>query len=372
MIDRKRTHPIFALLFCCLANVFFTNAQQKAENDSSAIKGSLLIVPYATYQEETSFAPGISFAYHFKSDDYSRISSFNGFATYTFLHQFIFQVSPKIYFRGTKWFLYGYFSLRNYADYFYGIGNKPTGLKQPYISRAFYINLQPQYEIGKDFFIGANICYEYEKIEPGESFSENRDFIFNNYGKTGWEKPYGRLALGFVSMYNKRDNAFYTHEGYFAKLTYNASVAGIGSTYTTHHFIADYRHFLPVFKKHTLAWQAYMGVVLGKEIPFLSLPAVGGSDFLRGFRQGMYRDNSMFVLQAEYRLPIYKRFKGVFFLSAGDVLNSSNVHIEKLKISYGAGLRFRYNDAGAHLRFDVAGNNYGDGFQFYLTASEAF
>ncbi|MDR0371686.1 MAG: BamA/TamA family outer membrane protein [Prevotellaceae bacterium] len=372
MTDNKYTYPIFALLFYCFAGVFPTHAQQKAENDSNIIKGSLLIVPFATYQEETSFAPGVSFACHFKSNDYGRISSLNGFATYTFRHQFVFQASPKIYFRDTKWFLYGHLSLRNYTDRFYGIGNQPTDLKQPYVAQTFGIDLQPQYETGKDLFVGPNICYEYEKIEPGESFSENRDVIFDNYGKTGWEKPYGRLALGLAGMYNKRDNTFYTRKGYFAKLVYNVAVAGIGSTYTTHRLTADYRHFLPVFNSHTLAWQACINVVWGKEIPFSSLPTVGGSDFLRGFRQGVYRDNCMFVLQAEYRMPVYKRFKSVIFLSAGDVLNSGNAHIEKLKVSYGVGLRFRYNDAGAHLRFDVAKNNYGDDFQFYLTASEAF
>lgn len=345
---------------------------QKTEKDSSFIKRSLLVVPYATYQEETSFAPGISFSYHFKSNDYRKISSINAFATYSFLNQFIFRASPKIYFENTKWYLYANFNIRNYIDYFYGIGNKPSDLKQLYTSQLFYINLQPQYEITDNLFIGPNLSYAYEQIKTDESFAENKDFIYANYGDIGWEKAHNRLALGFVSMYNKRDNSFYTQNGYFAKITYNVSVAGLGSTYTTHNFSLDYRHFIPVFKNHTLGLQAYTDAVLGKKIPFSTLPGIGGSDYLRGFRQGMYRDNIMFVFQTEYRLPIYKRFKAAFFASLGDVVNSRQCQIEKIKFSYGAGLRFRYNDAGAHLRFDIARNNYGDGFQFYLTASEAF
>ena len=93
---------------------------------------------------------------------------------------------------------------------------------------------------------------------------------------------------------------------------------------------------------------------------------------LRGFRQGMYRDNVLLLLQTEYRIPVYKRLKAAVFCSAGDVINSRKSQIDKLKVAYGAGLRYRLNDARVHLRFDVAKNNYGEKLQFYITATEAF
>jgi hypothetical protein len=54
------------------------------------------------------------------------------------------------------------------------------------------------------------------------------------------------------------------------------------------------------------------------------------------------------------------------------VLNSSDFKIDKLKVAYGAGLRYQLNDARVHLRFDIAKNNYGEKLQFYITATEAF
>jgi hypothetical protein len=48
-----------------------------------------------------------------------------------------------------------------------------------------------------------------------------------------------------------------------------------------------------------------------------------------------------------------------------------NPSIHKIKVGYGAGLRFRLNDARVHLRLDVAGNNDGE-VKFYITATEAF
>jgi outer membrane translocation and assembly module TamA len=71
-------------------------------------------------------------------------------------------------------------------------------------------------------------------------------------------------------------------------------------------------------------------------------------------------------------LPIYHRLKAAVFCSVGDVVNSADYRIDKLKVAYGAGLRYRLNDARVHLRFDCAKNNYGDKLQFYITASEAF
>jgi outer membrane translocation and assembly module TamA len=86
----------------------------------------------------------------------------------------------------------------------------------------------------------------------------------------------------------------------------------------------------------------------------------------------MYRDNLLFLVQSEYRIPIYKRLKAAVFCSAGDVMNNSDYSTHKLKVAYGAGLRYRLNDARVHLRVDVAKNNYGGKLQLYITATEAF
>ena len=114
------------------------------------------------------------------------------------------------------------------------------------------------------------------------------------------------------------------------------------------------------------------GIFGSNGIPFELLPTVGGRDLLRGFRQGKYKENVLFVAQTEYRLPVYKRLKAAVFCSAGDVTNSTDYRIDKLKVAYGVGLRYRLNDARVHLRLDIARNNYGDKLQAYITASEAF
>jgi outer membrane protein assembly factor BamA len=232
--------------------------------------------------------------------------------------------------------------------------------------------LQPQYIISKNFLVGASVSFRFEKILTDTVFETTKTSIFEEFGNDGWE-PFTQMNVGLVAAYDSRDNQFYPKNGIFAKTSFTVSKSGWGSSYSLQEFMLDFRQFVPLFGTHVFAWQFYSDGIFGNNgIPFELLPTVGGRDFLRGFRQGMYRDNVMIMAQTEYRLPIYKRLKAAFFCSAGDVMNSSDFKIDKLKVAYGAGLRYRLNDARVHFRIDFAKNNYDNKLQFYITATEAF
>lgn len=341
-------------------------------SDSIVSRRSLFVIPTVTFQPETSVAPGIAYGYYFKSKDLSKISSITGGTVYTFRNQFLFNITPKIYFNTDKCYLYSNLNIRNYPDNYYGIGNKPTETKQAYTSQTISLLVQPQYIISKYFYVGASLSSRYERILTDNSFELNKPEIYNKFGQEGWT-AFTQTSVGLVAAFDNRDNQFYPERGCFAKTTFSTSRNGLGSNYSLQEFTLDIRQYIPIIGSHTLAWQAYYSGIFGKNgIPFQLLPTVGGIDKLRGFSQGMYRDNVLMILQTEYRLPIYKRLKGAAFCSVGDVMNSSDYKIDKLKIAYGAGLRYRLNDARVHLRFDIAKNNYGDNLQLYLTASEAF
>jgi outer membrane protein assembly factor BamA len=341
-------------------------------NDSVVTKRSLFIIPHAAYQQETSWSAGVAGGYYFKSNDLRRISSISGSMDYTLLNQFIFNITPKIYLADKKWYLYSNLNFRNYPDFYYGIGNSPSGVKYAFTARNFSLLFQPQYSITKEIFAGLLLSFRNESVALDAAFEENRAAIYERFGSAGWN-PFSQLNIGMVASYDSRDNQFYPQKGIFAKSTFSTSGSGLGSTFSVTDFALDFRNYQPVFKNHVFGWQAlFAGVFSKNEIPFQLLPSVGGRDYLRGYRQGMYRENVMLLLQTEYRMPIYKKLKGALFCSAGDVVNSNNYRIDKLKFAYGAGLRYRLNDARVHLRFDIAKNNYGEKLQFYITATEAF
>ena len=353
----------FTVLFCC-ANV----TGKAISTDSVVLKRSFYAFPFASYQQETHLASGVTAAYYFKSKDLSRISSIAGTTVYTLLNQFSVNLSPKIYLGNNKYFLYSNFTARNYPDRYYGIGNQQNASPTPFTARGFSMLLQPQYLLSKSFFVGTLLSFESEQLH---SALESRDPLLL-YRATDWQ-AYHQLHVGVVAAFDSRDNQFYPKSGNFAKTTLSLSNVGWGSSYTLQEITLDLRNYLPLAPHQLLATQLYFDGIYGRvPPPFGQLPSVGGTDLLRGFRQGQYRENVMVVLQSEYRFQIYKKLKAAAFCATGDAMNSTDYKIDKLKVAYGAGLRYQLNDARVHLRFDVAKNYYGDKLKFYLTATEAF
>lgn len=363
------------LFLCCLLVAVSTWAQSDsitAKSDSIVSKRSIFVIPHASYQQETSLAPGIAYGYYFKSKDLSRISSISGSVIYTLRNQFIFNTTPKLYFGNNNWYLYSNINLKKYPDFYYGISNQKTDLKQSFTSQNLSILLQPQYAVTKNLFVGPNVSVKVEHVKTDSTFNENKDMIFERFGHAGWD-PYYQVSIGGVVTYDTRDNAFYPYKGTFAKLSFSLAQAGWGSTYSLQQISLDVRKYIPLFKTHVLAFQGRFEGIWGQNgIPFQMLPTVGGSDVMRGFRERQYKENLMMALQAEYRIPLFWRLKATVFCATGDVFDSNNFRTDKLKFTYGAGLRCRLNDARVHLRFDIAKNNYGDKLQFYITATEAF
>jgi outer membrane protein assembly factor BamA len=352
---KKLCNVVLILFFCCHAF-----AQQ---NDTTFIKSSIYAIPAAYYTPETRWAFGVSGAYYFQTNDLKKTSSLTANAFYTLNKQFSFNISPKIYFKNSDWYLYSNFSVAKYPDFFFGMGNKKSHTKTAYTSQYLNVMLQPQVELRKNFYIGGIFSFRYEKFDTYFSTFPHSTKLSGN--------AYHTSTFGSVQMWDKRNNLFYATNGWFLKLTGEIAWDKLLSSNTFYRTTIDFRYFQPVFKTHTIAAQGYFQGIFGNEVPFTLLSTLGGSDLMRGFRQGQFRNNASFVLQTEYRIPIYKRLKASIFASAGEVFGKYYEQ-EKLKIAFGAGLRYRLNKAGAHMRLDLAKDNYGNKPQVYFTVGEAF
>ena len=122
-----------------------------------------------------------------------------------------------------------------------------------------------------------------------------------------------------------------------------------------------------------LAFQGYYSGNLGDEIPIRSIATLGGSNRMRGYYEGRFRDKQMLVLQSEARLPVYKRFGAVVFGGLGDVGKTiGDFSLADLKYSYGGGLRFAVNKTeklNIRIDYGITGNG-SSGLYFQL--GEAF
>ena len=331
---------------------------------------SFYCVPTLAYQPETKFAFGVGGGYYFKFINPSKISSLTFNTSVTQNQQFTFNVTPRIYFGNKTWYVYSNLNIQNYPDTYYGIGNaKEDLLTHPirYTSRRFSLTLLPQRYLTEHLSLGILLSVKSEKTVWADSL--NKRMLTTNV--LGW-KPYLMVGLGCALTYDSRNSLFYPTTGVFSKLNFIRYDRFWGSSYNVTDLRFDFRHYISLYQNHVFAWQFYTNWKLGCAIPFQMLATIGGSDLMRGFTQEKYRDNALAVLQGEYRFPIYNIFKGAVFCSTGDVFDSRNLIIDKLKFSYGAGVRFRITKAKVNLRFDVTLNNYYSGFNYYITAMEAF
>ena len=356
-------------------------AKEKTDSVSSHYKipTSWFLVPAGFYQEETSLGLGLNGGYYFKSKSLDKISSISGSAFYTLLNQVKINLNTRFFMADDRVYLLGNVQLRHYVEHYYGISNDINSLvgvdeadANIYTSQILDVNFQPFYNFTKTLSAGLYVGVRGERMVK---FNENLEArvadIRKTYGDAGWD-DYLMLGLGAQFMYDDRDNYFYPQKfSNFLKLsaiTYNKEV---GSSFSCTNLKLDFRQYVPTWLGQVLAWQVKFETNLGNEIPFQMLATVGGSDNLRGIRERKYIDNSMFECQLEYRIPIWWRLKAVVFCSVGDVFDINNPVIVKPKVGYGAGIRFRLNQARVNFRLDVAGNNYGE-WKFYITATEAF
>jgi hemolysin activation/secretion protein len=146
-----------------------------------------------------------------------------------------------------------------------------------------------------------------------------------------------------------------------------------GSDYNYNSIIVDLRKYFPVGMEKVLAFQVYSLNTTGYEVPIRSLASFGGSNRMRGYYDGRYKDNNMFILQTEYRFPIYHWLKGVVFGGSGTVSHDIKAfEIQNVKSSFGGGLRIALSKKEKlNLRIDY-GIGQGKNNGLYLQLGEAF
>ena len=93
---------------------------------------------------------------------------------------------------------------------------------------------------------------------------------------------------------------------------------------------------------------------------------------MRGYFEGSFRDNNMAVLQGEYRMPLFWRFRLVGFADIGEVApNLRGFDLPGIKWTAGGGLHFLLAEvAQIYIRLDYGFSN--NSSEFYFFINEAF
>ena len=99
----------------------------------------------------------------------------------------------------------------------------------------------------------------------------------------------------------------------------------------------------------------------GQQLPEPAQYKLGGQDTLRGYRDDMFRDNSMFLRTIEYRFPVISKVQGALFTDFGGVWNSGWMP-ENMHSSIGFGLQIQ-TPVGP-MRVDLAHGSQGNRVHF--------
>jgi len=330
----------------------------------------VLVLPIIARSIETGWSFGGAGAATFRlmgRDTVSRTSNAEAVALYTTRKQFVAAVNGSVYFPGERFIINEQLSYSSFPDEFWGLGKKaPDSNEESYKFKQYYVYIHPQLRVGKSLFLG--MVYQYQRVfnidyEQGGLFDTQ-----NVLGRQG----YHISGLGLSLTYDTRNNAFAPDKGAMFQFYFDEFAPIFGSNYLYTSYVLDLRRFVRTFKGQVLALQVLGNFNTG-EVPLRSLAALGGSNTMRGYYAGRYRDKNAGVLQAEYRVPLFWRIGAVGFADMGNVgPELKDVNFQHLKYSYGGGLRVALNQTEKlNLRLDY-GLAKGGSNGFYLQLGEAF
>lgn len=185
---------------------------------------------------------------------------------------------------------------------------------------------RPQSEYTSNSITFRNKDDKYQKYKSGTDRSNRESWKEDNFGLT--------RSILMQHITDTRDNYIYPTEGYKSTLGYE--YAGLGGDFSYHKFTIDGSTFRKVGRNQILVFHGSYGHSTD-DLPTVSKFMLGGQDTIRGYRDDMFRGNSMVLGNIEYRFPLSKNFKAALFTDFGSAWDSGWTP-SKLHGSYGVGV----------------------------------
>ena len=248
---------------------------------------------------------------------------------------------------------------------FFGIGRE-ADREEAYTARSFGASTNFNVQAAEDLFVGPLYHYEFFSIEERDGGG-----LLDSGELRGAEGDLVASGLGGRLIWDTTGGAFWPTTGFVLDTDLLYYPENLGSSYDFGLYGADFRRYFTLFGSHVLALQGRYRGSWG-EVPFQFLPSVGGDGPMRGLLERRYRDDVSATVQAEYRLPINRRFGVVGFVSAGQVGEDlSDLELADPKIAGGFGFRIALNtEQKLNLRIDIAFSEMGT--SPYVNMQEAF
>jgi len=340
-----------------------------AQEDSSApgprpYRTRITVLPYATYAPQTKVQFGIAGGVQFKwpgsaMDSTTRPSYIAGNLAYTTKGQWSVYFENSLYAPANRWWLWSRMSAGYFPLFYYGVGPFTTRADTNLMKHSFLIlEGKAVRRVTGDLYVGLH--YRLESFFD-VSWQFPQRIASNLPGSYGGHSS----GLGVTAQLDARNSTTTPTRGHYVLLDYLHQASWLGSDFEYGQVALDARLYLPVrSRKDVLALNLY-GEWNGSDVPIQSMARL--SDYstaylARGVYLGRFRDRHELIAQVDYRGHLKGRFGYVVFGSAGSVYGTGGAELfDKLKYTYGAGLRFNVNPADPlNLRVDYTLTSFGE------------
>lgn len=326
---------------------------------------SWFALPMLFWLPETKLGFAGSGGVHFRLEGAPDASNAFLVVGYTMEGQGSVDLSSDVQLRGGT-LLSGRFRAVHYPDSFYGIGPRTTLAEREEMTRRF-AELNASAELP---LLGPRLRGGIRLHARGEEITDVTPGGLIAAGAVEGADGFTALGLGVGVTWDSRDAPLWPSRGTFAQASYLYYPEKLGRNDGFGRGAVEGRLFLPLGRERVLGLAALLEETHG-DTPFSLLSKLGSTRYLRGVREGRYRDRLAWAAQAELRVPLARRLYAAAFGGFGDVgPDLDALRADDLKVSGGAGLRFRLTEQGANLRLDVAASDAGP--EVYVLLLEAF
>ncbi len=340
---------------------------QELKHSEKKIRFQVLPSIYYTPETRTAFGAVGILSFKFDAQDsILPVSKISPSFIYTQNAQILANVNFDMY-TNRNWRVFGDVGYFVYPYFFSGVGNNHPGDYYEWYDATYpKLNLNVYRKIISDS-ISVGIRYDFQKsdIAPVENGILETGTYNGANGST-------QSSVGLGLRYDSRSHIWSSTSGWYADFSLMFSEEGLGATYSDQYYKLDVRKYFTISKKKDLIAVQFYGEIHTGKIPFNLMALLGGSEQMRGYRMGIYRDRTMLVYQAEYRSRLfYKYFTFALFANMGGIGNSLEDVNANYRYTAGGGIRYTpLPKERLFIRFDYAWGNKTEGF--YIAVGEAF
>lgn len=245
---------------------------------------------------------------------------------------------------------------------FWGIGYA-AGACDDNESTYKYLNSQAQasfvWRLGRNLYLGPQVSFDYVN---GRDFA--RPELLGDEARRTFN-----LGVGFTLQYDSRDFLTNASHGVYARIDQRFNP---GWLFNKQAFVLTelrFSYYHPLWKSATMAYQLHSRLTFG-DTPWGLLSTFGGSNTMRGYYEGRYRDKSEIDMCLELRQHVWRRNGIALWVGGGTIFPKfSAIRSRHLLPNYGVGYRWEFKRK-VNVRLDLGFGRGETGFIFSI--NEAF